>query len=50
MSNALKLDEARAKYRDNLAKATSMFKHLIIDPKYVGDMPQAGLLALSKNE
>jgi Zn-dependent oligopeptidase len=43
------LDQERENYRRNLQTATSRFKHLVIDPKYVGSMPHDGLLTISKS-
>jgi hypothetical protein len=50
MQTVAKINEARAKYRHNVDDSTSRFKHMIVEPKYVGDMPPHLLKEIAKDK
>lgn len=45
-----KLEDFKLKYRINARIATEKFRHLIVDPKYVGDMPSHALREMAKDK
>ncbi len=42
--------EERIKFKSNVDAATNGFRHLIVEPKYVGDMPTHLLKHLAKDK